>query len=438
MWLYLPTSVVSVAGEDSTSLSESESQALAASAMWRSKPRQPQFWRAAWKKVPWMKRLSGVTLEPSTAARGVEEWVASLPVRPVPTTPLPAAAPESSASTGNSGTRLPGSFARWSRSGYFSKMFQESSTRTKSSGGDASEGICSDELSGRSIAFLPESTSYLETWPKWGSMRNGAVYRRQPWAPRTSETAGGVLLWPTPRAEDSESCGNHPGATDSLTGTSRLWTTPQAHDANGGNPSRVRRHGTKHGCANLADDVTLCSTPNVPNGGRTLTDQDVLNRGMTAKGKRQVGLENEARLWATPNVHYVKSPDSPESGNYQRKLDAAWTIDLNSQAAQWATPSARDWKSGDASDATMERNARPLNKQACRFSPPAQAIPDGQTCWCGSPGCALPSHKRKLNPLFTTILMGWPRWWLIPAPMHFARQEMEQWLLQARRRLESF
>lgn len=32
--------------------------------------------------------------------------------------------------------------------------------------------------------------------------------------------------WPTPRSEDSESAGNHPGATDSLTGASSLWQTP--------------------------------------------------------------------------------------------------------------------------------------------------------------------------------------------------------------------
>jgi len=33
----------------------------------------------AWKTKPWMKRLSGLTLEPSTAARGVTKWISSLP-----------------------------------------------------------------------------------------------------------------------------------------------------------------------------------------------------------------------------------------------------------------------------------------------------------------------------------------------------------------------
>jgi len=35
-------------------------------------------------------------------------------------------------------------------------------------------------------------------------------------------------LWATPRAEDSEQCGNYPGANDSLTGQTRLWPTPAA------------------------------------------------------------------------------------------------------------------------------------------------------------------------------------------------------------------
>jgi hypothetical protein len=41
--------------------------------------------------------------------------------------------------------------------------------------------------------------------------------------------------WPSPRAEDSESCGNHPGATDSLTGATRGWARPAARDEKGAN-----------------------------------------------------------------------------------------------------------------------------------------------------------------------------------------------------------
>ena len=38
------------------------------------------------------------------------------------------------------------------------------------------------------------------------------------------------------------------------------WTTPQTHDAQGqSNPDRLLRHGTKHGCRNLNDEVGLVS-----------------------------------------------------------------------------------------------------------------------------------------------------------------------------------
>ena len=44
------------------------------------------------------------------------------------------------------------------------------------------------------------------------------------------EFAKQAMLWATPRAEDGESCGNHPGANDSLTGQTTLWATPNARD----------------------------------------------------------------------------------------------------------------------------------------------------------------------------------------------------------------
>lgn len=41
---------------------------------------------------------------------------------------------------------------------------------------------------------------YSETWPRWGSMRNGESWQRQTWGPITAENESG--LWPTPCARD--------------------------------------------------------------------------------------------------------------------------------------------------------------------------------------------------------------------------------------------
>jgi hypothetical protein len=54
-----------------------------------------------------------------------------------------------------------------------------------------------------------------------------------------------VRLWSTPRAEDSECCGNHPGAMDSLTGQSRLWPTPAATPY-GSSQNGINGHGGAH------------------------------------------------------------------------------------------------------------------------------------------------------------------------------------------------
>ena len=44
------------------------------------------------------------------------------------------------------------------------------------------------------------------------------------------QDGGKGRLMPTPRAEDSQSCGLHPGKMDNLTGVARLLPTPSARD----------------------------------------------------------------------------------------------------------------------------------------------------------------------------------------------------------------
>lgn len=69
----------------------------------------------------------------------------------------------------------------------------------------------------------------------------------------------------------------------------------------------------------------------------------------------------------------------------------------------WATASARDWKNGQASEATMQRNSRPLNEVAV----------SGLT----APGSHAATGKRgQLNPDFSRYLQGFPEGWGSYAP----------------------
>ncbi len=106
---------------------------------------------------------------------------------------------------------------------------------------------------------------------------------------------------------------------------------------------------------NIREQASQWLTPNVPNGGRSVPEALVQSKGMTEDGeKRTVGLESQVKFWGTPQARDYRSPDSPDSPNYQRKLREGYTIDLNSQASNWQddpavvsawpTPASRDYR----------------------------------------------------------------------------------------------
>lgn len=77
------------------------------------------------------------------------------------------------------------------------------------------------------------SDEYLETWPKWGIMRDGACYAH----PTPERHTGGkeLLLWATPAAADCQ--GSHGGGqgrslrTDIYNIKHGMWPTPRSREA---------------------------------------------------------------------------------------------------------------------------------------------------------------------------------------------------------------
>lgn len=159
----------------------------------------------------------------------------------------------------------------------------------------------------RQSSLLGGSESFSETWPRWGSMRNGECLARRPWAPLTSASASGS--WPTPKAQNTTGAGIHGDVGIDLQTAVKLWATP-------------------------------CT----PNGGRSNKPEDIASNGLRADGRKvQVSLESQAKSWQTPRAN-----DSEKRGDFNA-MDKR--NGLAGEAKAWGTPTARDHKdSGDCSN----------------------------------------------------------------------------------------
>jgi hypothetical protein len=113
---------------------------------------------------------------------------------------------------------------------------------------------------------------------------------------------------------------------------------------------------------------------------RALVDAGVLTRE-EAEAMCQGSLTPpRMKAWPTPTV----------CGNYNRKGASPTSGDgLATAVLKCATPTASPWRSGKASQSTMERNSRPLSEQI----------------------------GGSLNPTWVEWLMGWPLGWTDLRPL---------------------
>src|SRR3990167_775952 len=183
----------------------------------------------------WIVPQSGLTSAPSTGDPGVASWIAYL---------------------------------RASRASLSPLLGSERAMPTPETSGlmsDASSPSPNPQLSFWKMCLERCRTSTMSSCPSyraWATPLRRDSLRRLKSARRTG--GSGSLLWPTATSrDDNKSPEAHPAvkqgvgggdgthanrtAITSLQVASKMWTTPQAHDATGGTPERVRRHGTKHG-----------------------------------------------------------------------------------------------------------------------------------------------------------------------------------------------
>ena len=401
MWLNIPTSYSSPATEDSTSPSDALCRRLAVSVSWRGKLLRPQSWRLAWRTEGWRTRLSGLTLPPSQADSSVAAWLDSLAGFPAKTSALPADRQESRESGADCSLRLSDSFASWNRSsGCFSRTPRQSS-------------------------LFQQEQPFLENLPRSGSMRNGELFKRPMLVDRIgesgrlcwptavvtdsngarNETSGrsmasqhhsgttlndAIIKWPTPRSEDSESCGNHPGAVDSLTGAARMWHTPKAYENAETSGTFVGRNADMgaHWFSGLGAQTMHWPTPRTITGGAESSER-----------KQELGRT--------------------ESGG----------SDLQSAAANWPTPATRDYRSPNSAS-HMDRSTGAKHLDQLPNFIKHSFLPDLPT---STPGDKSPNTStRRLNPDFVDWLMG-----LIPGWTDYAPLETESYLCKVRSLLRS-
>lgn len=400
-WLYVPGLEGSNSG-----LSAPSEMPTGLSVAWNGKPVQPRSWSRVSKTGLFRRFLSGTLLPPSTVSNGLDSWISSLRASRVSPSPwlVSGQAPKTSAI-----------------SGPISQGSSESASRDSSSlrtfRGSSQLGLPMDGA--------PTSTS-RPIYEAWVTQLRLASSRRQKSARRTS--GNGSSSWPTARSEDSESAGNHPGATDSLTGATAEWATPTVGVVTGGqNPTTggqmgIRWQALNWAAAHGAELESATPSTNWPTPD-TQNHRDGSVRREEQKGSHALSLHHAVDAWATPT-------QSMTTGAGTEGRDGG--PNLQTQSEQWATPTSRDWKDGTNPSENVPTNAL-LGRQAPRYShlgPESES--DGQPSSESGQ-----TSRRQLNPKFVELLMGLPENWTSAVPsacdslamesyrcrlhMHFAR-----------------
>ena len=359
MWLYVPgisTSCPSTPeGGDLISAYEWLFPEFARCVTWKENLRPARSWSTTWKRVDWMRRLCGLIPVRSTAARGVASWISSLAVSRASRGVSPARG-LARTTNGGSGRTLRDWFARYNPA--------LSSWRTSRP------------------SFMEDSNSYLETWPRAGSMRNGMCFALPMLVRRTCER--GSSFWPTAVAQDDNKSpeahmamkqrmkGGPRHAPTSLAVVARMWPTAVVSQAGyaGGN-----------GGTTLIDAATAWATP--------LKAEAERGRGVFQRGNPT--LKGQAEMWVSPTAHDGRRP-GPDVGSTQRG-------NLKRQAELWPTPLSRDYRSDDV-EHKATHGSPPLSRLVARMAEPGDESLE-----------SAPTSRRRLNPLFVEWLMGWPEGW---------------------------
>lgn len=127
-------------------------------------------------------------------------------------------------------------------------------------------------------------------------------------------------------------------------------------------------------------------------------------------------LNEQVMNWPTPNAH----PTAPNNGTTRengRKAQRITDQCLDTRARNHRSTSLVQGWGRLALSMTFENfTDEALAELGNAIRPNSETPSPGPTCWCDTPGCDLPSHKRKLSPIFVSVLMNWSPWFLTAEP----------------------
>lgn len=388
-------------------------------ALWHTangKPRRlPSSYRG-WKKKPWSQLLFGQAVSKTCDAKAFEEWWTE----------------ELRASRASHSARLERSLEPMTPAGSGLPTGTPSAARAAGfSGLKMSVGLFE-------LDWNPSSM----TLPKQGGLRNGAIFERPAWEPRTS--ASGFSSWPSPDTNTSTYSNGHNGfqnireaalswtATEpspptpgAAAGVSRLeasalpdlmWPPPAASD----NANRTTRNAPSHGVtrgkllAGAAASHRNWPPPVSSNADKSgASDRD-------SKGNPKLTMASELmmRNWPPPGANDHKG--SSKEGQRRGQLDEA-------AEQKWPTPDASTAKYRLRGDSQQSKSL----EAASRLS--SHQVPEPQNGETSSPPAR--TSRQRLNPAFVCWLMGWPTWWTRLEPTSYGPEEMESWRSKLRSHL---
>ena len=185
-------------------------------------------------------------------------------------------------------------------------------------------------------------------------------------------------------------------------------------------PASTRENGreahrlTDQCLATVATSMPLWATPNVPNGGRTMSAEDVAAKGATAAGKRQVPLESQTKHWAAPRA-ITGGGESAERKKELGRTDSGAGSKRGQQLQNFVERNCQSIRPDpETSTPGEESSASPpsLNRPFLRTELESWLLQDGPIDWLHLASIVERGGrpvKRRLNPLFVEWLMGWPR-----------------------------